>query len=251
MKPIYERQFPVSAAATDCFGRMKPSQILTLLQEMAGDHSALLGTAREALMQKGMFWAVIRHRVQISRLPTSGETLTAQTWPMPTTRTAFPRSTVVYDEAGQECFRSISLWVLMDANTRAMILPGKSGVTVDGALMGSELTAPGSLALHPLSNQISRTVRFSDLDVNGHMNNCRYLDWVCDTLPGQYHRDHAIAEFTVCYLSEAREGETLSLCWELQEDGTLTVDALRPETAASTGHARVFSARVLFEDGVL
>ena len=251
MKPIYERSFSVSAAATDCFGRMKPSQILMLLQEMAGDHSALLGTARDQLIRKGMFWAVIRHRVQITRLPTTGETLTAQTWPMPTTRTAYPRSTVVYDAQGNECFRSISLWVLMDAGSRAMVLPGKSGVAVEGALMGNELAAPGSLALRPLANQTQRTVRFTDLDINGHMNNCRYLDWVCDTLPGQFHREHPMAEFTVCYLSEAREGENLSLCWELGEDGCLTVDAVRPESSSSTGHARVFSARVLFENGVL
>ena len=251
MKPIYQRNFSVPAAATDCFGRMKASQILMLLQEVAGDHSALLGTAREELIQKGMFWAVIRHRVQITRLPHTGEVLTAQTWPMPTTRTAYPRSTVVYDADGKECFRSISLWVLMDEKTRAMILPGKSGITVDGALMGSELTVPGSLALHPLENRVQRTVRFTDLDINGHMNNCRYLDWVCDTLPGHFHRDHPISEFTVCYLSEAREAEDLSLCWALQPDGCLAVDALRSEEGLSAGHARVFSARVLFDGGVL
>lgn len=251
MKPIYERSFPVSAAATDQFGRMKPSQILMLLQEMAGDHSALLGTARETLIQKGMFWAVIRHRVQITRLPHTGEILTAQTWPMPTTRTAYPRSTVVYDENGNEVFRSISLWVLMDEASRSMVLPGKSGVEVEGTLMGSELAAPGSLALRPLEQKCLRTVRFTDLDINGHMNNCRYLDWVCDTLPGQFHREHPISEFTVCYLSEAREGETLQLNWELQEGPCLAVDALRTQEASSAGHGRVFSARVLFDSGVL
>jgi acyl-ACP thioesterase len=221
-----------------------------MLQEVAGDHSALLGTDRESLMQKNLFWAVIRHRVQITRLPGKNEKITVQTWPMPTTCTSYPRSTVAYDEAGNECFRGISLWVLMDAGSRAMVLPGKSGVTVSGMLTGSELAIPGSMALQNAPQQMQRTVRYSDLDVNGHMNNCRYMDWVADTLPGSFHASHRVSEFTVNYLSEAREGEDLRLQFQLADGPCLGVDALR-EDAASTGHERVFSARVLFDGGVL
>lgn len=250
MEPIYERIISVTAGDTNRHGRLKASRILWMLQEVAGDHSALLGTDRDSLMRKNLFWAVIRHRVQVSRLPASGEKITVQTWPMPTTRTAFPRSTVAYDEAGNECFRGISLWVLMDAESRAMVLPGKSGVTVNGLLTGSELATPGSMALQKAPHQMERTVRYSDLDVNGHMNNCRYLDWVADTLPGTFHEVHRVSEFTVNYLSEAREGETLQLQFQLADGPCLGVDALRNE-GASTGHERVFSARVLFDIGVL
>ena len=250
MEPIYERTFPVTAGDTDRHGRLKASRILWMLQEVAGDHSALLGTDRESLMRKNLFWAVIRHRVQITRLPGKNEKITVQTWPMPTTRTSYPRSTVAYDEAGNECFRGISLWVLMDAGSRAMVLPGKSGVTVSGMLTGSELAAPGSMALQNAPQQMHRTVRYSDLDVNGHMNNCRYMDWVSDTLPGSFHGSHRVSEFTVNYLSEAREGEELRLQFQLADGPCLGVDALRAD-AASTGHERVFSARVLFDVGVL
>jgi len=250
MEPIYERNFAVTAADTDRHGRLKPSHILMMLQEVAGDHSALLGTDRDSLMRKDLFWAVIRHRVQITRLPGSGEKLTVQTWPMPTTRTAYPRSTVAYDAEGRECFRGISLWVLMDAQSRAMVLPGKSGVTVSGMLTGSELAVPGSMALQNAGQKAERTVRYTDLDVNGHMNNCRYLDWVADTLPGSFHGAHAVSEFTVNYLSEAREGENLELYYQLTDGPCLGVDALR-SGEMSPGHARVFSARVLFDDGVL
>ena len=61
---------------------------------------------------------------------------------MPTTRTAYPRSTIAYDADGKECFRAISLWVLMDTQNRSMVLPGKSGVDVAGLLRGCELAVP-------------------------------------------------------------------------------------------------------------
>ena len=67
-----------------------------------------------------------------------------------------------------------------------------------------------------------------------------------DLLPSQFHKDHDIRGFTLCYLSEAREGETLRLQWELGEDGVIRIDADREEGAVSAGHSRVFSAQILF-----
>ena len=117
----------------------------------------------------------------------------------------------------------MSLWVLMDVDSRAMILPGKSGVEVDGITLGDELDVPGSLAPAVGENREMRQVRFTDLDVNGHMNNTQYLNWVEDLLPGSHHKEHPAVGFTVCYLNEALEGQNLELSWTLGED--LRVDA--------------------------
>lgn len=251
MEAIYSKTFEISPVATDRFDRLKTSHLLRLLQEVAGDHSALLGTDRGHLLQKGLFWAVIRHRVQITRLPHAGECIRIETWPMPTTRTAYPRSTIAYDESGNECFRCISLWVLMDEKTRAMVLPGKSGVEVAGHLRGCELAVPGSMVPREMTELSRRTVRYTDLDINGHMNNCRYLDWIDDLLPSSFHEHHQIREFSLCYLSEIREAETLDLHWELNDGPVLNVEAVRASNGETNAHTRVFSAKLELENGVL
>lgn len=246
MEPLYKQQFTVSDIHVDLFGRLKPSVLLYFAQEVAGTHAALLGAGWEDLSQKRLFWAVIRHRVQISRLPVRGQTVTVETWPMPTTRVAYPRSVIAYDETGNELFRSISLWVLMDMDTRAMVLPGKSGVTVPGALRGTELAPPGSIVPARLANTSQRTVGYTELDRNGHMNNTRYLDWVDDLLPSAFHEQHPMREFTVCYLSEAREAQRLHLSWELGDGPSLSVDACREKENEPGKTERVFSVHVLF-----
>ena len=251
MEPIFSKNFEITPAATDRFDRLKASHLLRFLQEVAGEHSALLGSDRNTLIQRGLFWAVIRHRVQITRLPHAGETIRIETWPMPTTRTAYPRSTIAYDEKGNECFRCISLWVLMDEKSRAMVLPGKSGVEVNGLLRGCELATPGSMMPREMAECMHRTVRFTDLDVNGHMNNCRYLDWIDDLLPSRFHENHEMREFSLCYLSEIREGETLDLHWELSDGPVLSVEAVRASDAAPEGRTRVFSAKIAHQNVVL
>ena len=239
MEPIYSQKFTVSHIHVDRFGRLTPAAILYFGQEAAGEHCTLLQVDHDTLSHRHLFWAVTRNRVQITRLPQLGETITVETWPMPTTRVAYPRSIVAYDEQGKELFRSISLWVLMDSRTRGMLLPGKSDIVVNGTLTGTELAPPHAIATRPLANTVNRTVGFSLLDRNGHMNNTRYMDWVSDLLPSAFHQEHPVREFTVCYLNEALEGEEIALSYELTPDGVLTVDAQRDCN-------RIFSVQLQF-----
>lgn len=244
MEKIFKKQMEIPHVAVDCFGRMKTSWLLACVQEVAGEHSELLGAANGEYNGRNLFWAVTRHRVKISRLPGAKEVITIQTWPCPTTRVAYPRATVAYDEAGNELFRVMSLWVLMDVNTRAMILPGKSGVLVEGVTVGNEIDIPASLLPAVGEHMEQRQVRFTDLDVNGHMNNTQYLNWVDDLLPGDYHRDHPAMEFTICYLNEAREGQNLELHWTLEND--LRVDAQCRDPEDPTKTRRIFGAKIQY-----
>jgi len=127
-----------------------------------------------------------------------------------------------------------------------MVLPGKSGVTVEGVLLGSELAVPGSVMPRTMDNRQERVVRFSDLDYNGHMNNCKYLEWIADLLPSGFHKDRQVREITLSYLSEAREEETLALQWEMSPEGCMTVDARRLGEEISANHSRVFAAQIQF-----
>ncbi|MBP3683957.1 MAG: hypothetical protein J6J12_03200 [Oscillospiraceae bacterium] len=244
MEPIYSQNFEITDLHVNCLGRLKTSMILFLAQEVAGHHFAKLSMDYDTMLSRGLFWAITRHKVQVTRLPQRGETIRVETWPMPTTRVAYPRSVVAYDEAGNECFRAITLWVLMDLNNRAMVLPGKSGIEVSGTLRGNELASPLGLPAKVLQNQHSRTVSFTDLDRNGHMNNTKYMDWIDDLLPSAFHGNHSVKEFTVCYLNEAREGQQLRLCWDFAEDGTLFMDAHRRNGEKDE---RIFAAKMIYD----
>ena len=244
---IHCEKFTLTDMEVDCFGKLKLSTLLYFAQEAAGQHCISLGADYETLAKKQLVWAVTRHRVQITRLPVRGETVTVKTWPMPTTRVAYPRSMVAYDADGNELFRSISLWVLMNSESRAMVLPGKSGVDVEGTLLGSELAVPHSLMPAPLERNVQRTVTYSCLDRNGHMNNTKYLDWVDDLLTASFHSTHAPKEFVICYLSEALEGQRINLGWDLSAEGGLRVDAHLEPDSPDEKAPRVFSAQVLFE----
>ena len=243
MKPTYRQTFTLTDMDVDCFCKMKLSTLLTCAQEVAGRHSALLGADYSTLAEKGLFWAVSRHRVQITRLPRLGETITVETWPMPTTRVAYPRATVAYDEKGDVLFKSVAIWVLMDTESRAMVLPAKSGVGVPGIVRGIEGAMPASVSVKDANRRASRTVGYSELDRNGHMNNTYYLNWVQDLLPSEFHAQHRLRAFHICYLAEGREGQQMDLLWTLSPEAVLSVEG---KTGGEDVH-RVFAVTAEYD----
>ena len=241
---MYTTEYSVTTAHADRFGRCKPSSLLRFAQDAAGEHCELLGTDRESMAEKNIFWAVIRQKMAITRLPRTGERVIVKTWPMPTTRVAYPRATEGYDKEGNLLFQVISIWVIMDMTSRAMVLPGKSGVEVPGILTGTELKAPVGLRSADFTCEDVRRVCFSDLDENGHMNNTRYLDWLCDLLPSKFHEEHPMKAVTICYMSEALEDQKLQLTW--QEGEVFHLDGSVSRTDGDQGNTRIFSAEAVF-----
>ena len=242
----YIQYYQIQPVHLDATRQVSPAMLLHFVQEAAGGHCLSLELDWETLAKTGLFWAVIRHRLEVTRLPKEGETVRVETWPMPTTRSAFPRAAAGYDEEGNLLFRCTSLWVLMDTEKRQMVLPGKSGIDLEGIVQGNELPAPGSLA--PCGGEIvaARQVWFSELDRNGHMNNTRYLDWAMDLLPALLRRNKNPKEATLCYLSEIREGDQIQLTLEDLGADNFRVDAHRLQTDVSQKKERVFSAQLTF-----
>lgn len=245
MELLFERSVTVQNSDSNEYGQVKLSALLRYAQEAAGGHCEILGFDWNTMASKGLFWAVLRHRIVIHRLPGRGETVTVQTWPMPATRTAYPRMVRGLDKDGQVLFEVISLWALMNMESRTMVLPMRSGVEVPGILRNCEIDAPGSLPPVAHEHTAQWTVEQADLDINGHVNNARYLDHA-EALLGTFRAEHTPKEVMVCYLAECRLGQAISLNWALSENGIFAADGCRERTDVSGKTERVFSVKIWF-----
>lgn len=244
MQLIFEYTKTVAPEDTDPQGRLKLSSLLYYAQQISGMHSDSLGFTWDALAQRNMFWAVLRHRVVIRQLPVAGQQLTLQTWPMPATRAAYPRAVRALDSQGNTLFDAVSLWVLMDTQSRTMLLPGKSGVDVPGTVRGDEPAFPGSIVPGDHRDAVLWQVTQEDLDINNHVNNAKYLDHIAP-LAGDFSQNHSPRELTVCYLSEVHLNEKITLGYTLC-DGQLTVDGTRLKSSEPVKTERVFAAKIAF-----
>lgn len=211
MNQKYIETIRLSPTYCDMYYMWKPSAILETMQETAGWHSTSLGLDPGTMDSWGIAWVVTRLKVEFSRVPVSGETVTVETWPLPSRHMFFPRSHVFTDAQGNEVGRAHSLWAIIDLSTRRII---KSEQVVahmpDTADLQPALGMPATVRALP-GDPVIGTVqpRFTDLDANVHVNNTKYLDWCANALDMEIMREKYITAFDVNYDAEICYGTTI------------------------------------------
>ncbi|MBQ2952088.1 MAG: hypothetical protein IJE07_00880 [Clostridia bacterium] len=218
LKTLTESFF-IYSYQTDANARLRPGALLEIMQEMAGAHAEKLGIGRDMLLAQNLVWVLTRLEVHMTRWPTHAETLTVETFPIPNRRFFFPRYFVFRDAQGQQIGYAGSLWVLLDVKERKMVRPDAIAPYIPD---NSDLTAPMGLPA-PVSECPADPITglheplYTDLDMNGHVNNTRYLDWCCNALGIETLRTHELRTFAVNFNMEVRPGQSVRT--ELRRDG--------------------------------
>ena len=184
MLKSYEETFVLRVSDCDLNGRWRPGAILACMQEAAGAHSALLGCGRDELLQRNIVWVLSRCELRMERYPAYGETITVQTFPMPNRIYFFPRYYVFTDARGELIGKAGTLWLLLDTRTRHMLPPGEIARLIpDNRDLSVPMNLPATVGqLQGQEFVTEYTPVYTDLDVNGHVNNTRYADWLCNQL---------------------------------------------------------------------
>ena len=207
---VYTIDLRIRNSDVDLFRRLRVSTLLTILQEAAIAHVEAQGLGRETTLDRGLLWIVTLQRLRFERVPVYDERIRVSTWVGKTMHVFFPRYYRVTDEAGSLLAEGSALWTLMDAGTRSVVFPKDCGIAVPAFVTGLESPLPRPPRSLPCTETFSYTVRYSDVDLNGHMNNVRYLDLAQNLLPERVHQ-RDLRDFTVEYTGEAKLGETIRI----------------------------------------
>lgn len=208
---VFTKNYRVSISDADRLGRLRMSSLFRMLQEVATEHAAGLGLGTDETRERGVLWVVTAQRCRIHRMPAYQEELVVSTWPGVTTHAFFPRFYRLESPAGELLAEASALWVLMDSESRKMILPGKENFNLDGqTVTGTETGLPTPPRMGEFTGEGSFTVPRSYLDLNGHMNNVRYFD-LCEDLLPQDLEEREPEEVVIKYGGEALLGEKMEL----------------------------------------
>jgi acyl-ACP thioesterase len=181
--------------------------------EAAWNHAEALGVGFSELRRQRNFWVLSRLRLEARRYPAWGSTGTLRTWPREGTALFAMRDFEVLDDTGTVLVAGTSAWLVLDAVSKrpqrvTSLLSGLDGLSARAALARDPGKLPGGDAWDGHS---AVTARYMDVDVNGHVGSTRYIGWMLDAYPIEFHRAHHVRLLEVNYLGETIAGEGLSV----------------------------------------
>ncbi|MBQ1264990.1 MAG: hypothetical protein IIY04_06170 [Oscillospiraceae bacterium] len=220
MQKIYTETFLLRPAQCDMKNQWRPSAILEIMQDTAGMHSIDIGVDRETLIKENsLVWVITRLHVEMSRMPSAGETITIETYPTTPRHMFYPRSHIFRDEKGEVIGTANSLWVTMDIHSRRIaksefvekMMPDNSDLSPASGMPATVRAMPGDIETGTIEPS------FTDLDINEHVNNTKYLDWCLNALGIETMKKKRLHSFDVNYDQEIRPGDSIRT--ELTRDG--------------------------------
>lgn len=115
---------------------------------------------------------------------------------------SFPRYYFV-SKNNQQIGYCSSIWTLIDIEKRRMVSPKRIGMEVPLLPEKRLLETPSNIEIDIDMEYIqTREVLYSDIDVNQHMNNTKYIQWVCDLLDDDIHKKNYICDISIQYKKE-------------------------------------------------
>lgn len=220
MKFLWEKEYYLRAADFDKYNRIKPSAILELFQDAAGQHALEIGVGFDDMFARSYLWVLTRIKFKILSNPENYQKVIIKTWPLAPNRLSYRREYCIENEAGDKLIIGSSEWVVMHSEKRRLVsdpdlYPFKEGFHTE--IMFDEKL--GKVRdFDTLCEPRIVNAGFSELDVNGHLNNTKYANYVMDAIAPSREKEPEV--FQIDYRKEVLEGTQLNI-YHKEEDNAV------------------------------
>lgn len=217
MNELLSRVYETNYSYIDNRGCARPSFLFHMMQDAATVHAEQLHFSAKALE---VLWVLTSVSVFLDRPLLPYERVRCDTW-CPGVRGVRWRRRFAFFVENEKVGEAISLWVTLNPQTHRILRPSAlpKNHVVFYRTEESPLPLPPKLSCNNARLQDTYTIRYSDLDVNHHINNARIVDLLSDTLALQERTDF-LSMLQINYTAETLYGETLSLLRGTTENQT-------------------------------
>ena len=180
----YQETFRIRYSEGDRHGRLKLRTFFDYAQEVAGSHAAALGCGLEALLARKQAWVLSRIRVRFHDYPSIGDEVTLKTWPSGFDHLFARREFELTGPDGTLLVEATSFWLFLDTeNLRILNAVKEIGdLMPDNSMLPVHFEELGKLSAPTEGESFEFSVRETQIDLNGHLNNAEYAGVIQDVL---------------------------------------------------------------------
>jgi medium-chain acyl-[acyl-carrier-protein] hydrolase len=211
----FEKEYRIHVYETGPDGKLNLCSLFNYMQDISSDHAIKLGFGRDDLMRNNRFWVLSRMYAEIKHWPIWGESVILRTWPNGTDKLFALRNYDVRYPDGGHIASGSSSWLILDQTTKKVQRPDSILSKFYADLNPNYSPVRYGSKLEPSdedgTSSPSFRIKLSDLDVNLHTNNVRYLNWAYDTYNLSFLMHNYPQSTEINYLAESVCDEEITI----------------------------------------
>jgi len=241
---IFTKEITISSYDLNPKGQARLTSMANFFQEVAYHHASELGLGYHEMKSRKTTWVLSRMRIYMKRYPVWNERIMLETWPSGAERLFALRDFRVLDSKGEVIGMASTAWLILDIDTHRLIRPREmmeqfKMIVHDVQMFDRSLdkiVVPDECALMK-----QHEVVFSDLDIVGHVNNVKYMEWCIDAAGSSDNSEKEIRELEINFNHEALFGDRIQISGHEQTDGETYFAAKRESDGKEIISARMKS----------
>ncbi len=195
----------VDFAYLDAQGYIKPHGYQHIIGKVIDEHLSLYKLDFSSCLEKNLGWVLVSLHVDIKKHIQGCANLHIRTWHSERKRLYFRRELEAFDASGAMVFVATIYSVLMDFSTQSIYRKSELPFTLESPHAEFTLDVAPVFKEKPIFEKVGeRTVLRSFIDAFGHVNNCRYGEFIFDALSDEHADMYKIQAFSIYFCSELK-----------------------------------------------
>lgn len=213
MNPFYESTFKVTAFDVDFNNRLKINRVFDYFQDAASNDAERLGFGYSEFVPRGLFWVLSWIKIEFFIYPKFMDEVKLQTWGKKQHRLYSLRDFFLLNSKDEIIIKGTSAWLLLDAKSyRPKIL---TQLYPDLKMLDEKDALPDlpKKIIPPKDSEklYSKKISYSDIDLNQHTNNAKYVEMMFDCFDHAFHKEHTVKSLTASFNAETKFGDEINL----------------------------------------
>ena len=202
----------IDSLMVDSTFNLKLNEFFLMFQTIASIDASRIGTGKEVIVKKNQDWVITRATVEFYEDIKFDETVELYTYPSDLKGGfVFLRNGGIKKKDGTYAAKISSMWAIINNETRRIEFKPNLPYVAESIKGETPLESSPKISNEPCSPLYKRVMRYSDCDVNGHVNNTRYIEMISDIYPLEFYKTHKLKRIDINYVSELYDGDKVTI----------------------------------------
>ena len=211
----------------DFTGKLTMGVLGNHLLNCAGFHASERGFGIAEINENHYTWVLSRLAIELEDMPRQYEDFSIHSWIENVYRLFTDRNFELVNKDGKTIGYARSVWAMISMETRKpadlFTLHGES-LNQYASDRECPIAKPGRIKVSQQAPISEYLTKYSDIDINGHVNSIKYIEHILDLFPMETFKGKMLKRFEMAYVAESYYGDTLSFYLEEKSENEFDIE---------------------------